>query len=400
VAKPSLACEGDDAVTHKNKISKIMLKKYALDEFAEMKAITNLAGIEKYIVAMPDICVPRPDRHFKTAVSECENKDFASTSDKDFRLLLYQDGGLSLHQFEKEILPFLPEMDIHIFLTQIFLLLEGLCFFNKHDIVHHDIKSHNVVYNMETNVIKFIDFGIIQRRSEMVINSKNNRNRMAVSHDVFPPETKYANQADYKLTRRSMPYNLFIEKLAYTFDSYSLGQMMKKIIVQMMNNKNKIDVSCMNDLYIFFKKMGNRHIETRNYDVCKLADEYKKILQKYKIWNTDKIKLSAKSIALQHESRGINHIAMDLTPKERSRLNIIVSPSSAKKCKEGYVRNKSGRCRKTRKLVPCSDSKERNPLTNRCVVKCKPGYQRDDKFKCRRSRKKTTKSLSRRLSVA
>jgi serine/threonine protein kinase len=354
-----------------------MLKKYALEEYADMKAITNLPGIDKYIVSMPDICVPLPDRHFKTAVAECENEDFPTTQDEDFRLLLYEDGGMSLRQFEKQILPSLPKSDVHIFLTKIFDLLEGICFFNKNDIIHHDIKSHNIVYNLKTNVIKFIDFGIIQRRTQLIINSKKNMNPLAVSHEVFPPENKYANEEEYKKSGRTMPYHVFIEKLAYTIDSYGLGRMMKLILALIIKYTKEINMTAMKELFIFFGKMSDIHIETRTYDVCKLADEYKKILVTYNIWNTNKMQII--------QSKVSTPIPMDLTIKERSSLSNVLTAS--KKCKAGYVRNRSGRCRRTRTRTCSSDMKERNPITNRCVVKCKSGYRRNNKFKCRRSRK-------------
>jgi serine/threonine protein kinase len=356
-----------------------MLKKYALEEYGDMKTITTLVGIDKYIVSMPDICVPIPDSRFKKAVAECENEDFPSAPDEEFRLLLYEDGGLSLRQFEKQMLPFLSKNDVYIFLTKIFVLLEGLCFFNKNDIVHHDIKSHNIVYNMKTNVMKFIDFGIIQRRTQMVINSRNNRNELAVSHMVFPPENEFANQAEYKKSGHTMPYDLFIEKLAYTFDSYGLGRMMKEIVVMIVKYTKGIDMSAMKTLFVFFDKMSDVHIESRTYDVCALANEYKKILQTYEIWNTNNIQ--SKSIALQN--RASNPVGIDLTPKERSALSTVLSLTANRKC----IRNKSGRCRRrTRKKVPCPDTKERNPITNRCVGKCKAGYGRNNKFRCRRSR--------------
>ena len=367
-----------------------MLKKDALEEYEDMKTITKLAGIDKYIVAMPEICVPLSDSHFKSTVAECENEDFPNTPDEDFRLLLYEDGGLSLRQFEKQMLPLLPKSDIHLFLTKIFVLLEGICFFNKNDIVHHDIKSHNVVYNIKTKVIKFIDFGIIQRRSEMIKKSKNNKNGLAVSHIFFPPENEHANEADYKKSGRTMQYDIFIEKLAYTFDSYSLGLMMKTIVVEIINYTKEIEMSCMKELFIFFEKMSDPRIETRDYDVCTLAGDYKKILQTHKIWKTDDLEPTPKSIALQKKAS--KPVAIDLTPKERDSLQSILSQSQVpvKKCKAGYVRNRSGKCKRTKKRVPCSENKERNPITKRCVAKCnKAGYRRDDKFRCRRISRKS-----------
>jgi hypothetical protein len=72
-----------------------------------------------------------------------------------------------------------------------------------------------------------------------------------------------------------------------------------------------------------------------------------------------------------------------------------------KKCKQNYTRNNKFKCvKETRKSISsikqksvkrkqksvkrmsCPDSKDLNPLTNRCVKKCKQNYDRNNKFKC------------------
>jgi len=47
---------------------------------------------------------------------------------------------------------------------------------------------------------------------------------------------------------------------------------------------------------------------------------------------------------------------------------------------------KSKTQKKKKSLGPCSEGKERNPNTNRCVKKCKPGYKRNESFKCVKSK--------------
>ena len=406
VAKPSLTCKGI-TVNYKNKVSKIMLEKYAVLEYNEMKHITSIPNIDKYIVSLPDLCVPVANATFKKMLTGCENEKFIKTPYEDFRLLIYEDGGVSLKQFSTELLPLLDRKNIHIFLTKIHHLLEGLCFFNLHDIVHHDIKSRNIVYNIDTNVIKFIDFGLVKMRSMMIRESSISKNAMAQQWDNFPPEYDLANKSEYdRKYRGTLNYPEFIQRVATTFDAYSFGRMMKPMLTTIRKYlSDPGDLDGLKELYSFFDKLGNKNIDTRDYDIFKFPEEYKKILQSHNIWNVNKGSASVSSINKQSQLSKIT----DMSTIEMSSLKAVLSnrkpcPDTKErnpvtkrcvnKCKNGYYRNSSFQCRKTRKSQKsnspqksksqCPDDKERNPKTNRCVKKCKPGFVRNDLFLCRR----------------
>lgn len=404
VAKPSLTCKGTPTVNYKNKVSKIMLEKYAVLEYNEMKHITSIPNIDKYIVSLPDLCVPVANATFKKMLTGCENEKFIKTPHEDFRLLIYEDGGVSLKQFSTELLPLLDRKNIHIFLTKIHHLLEGLCFFNLHDIVHHDIKSRNIVYNIDTNVIKFIDFGLVKMRSMMIRESSISKNAMAQKWDNFPPEYDLANKSEFdRKYRGTLNYPEFIQRVATTFDAYSFGRMMKPMLTTIRKYlSDPGDLDGLKELYSFFDKMGNKNIDTRDYDIFKFPEEYKKILQSHNIWNVNKGSASVSSINKQSQLSKIT----DMSPIEMSSLKAVLSnrkpcPDTKErnpvtkrcvnKCKNGYYRNSSFQCRKTRKSQKskspqsqCPDDKERNPKTNRCVKKCKPGFVRHGLFLCRR----------------
>lgn len=418
VAKPSLACQGKKVVNYKNKVSKIMLEKHAISEYNEMKEITSIQNIDKYVVSLPEMCVPVPDLTFKTVLKDCENKKFVKEKNENFRLLVYEDGGVSLKQFTTDLLPLLDRPNIHIFLTRIFHLLQGLCFFHDHDIVHHDIKSRNIVYNIDTNVIKFIDFGLVKRRSRMITDSSTNKNTMAQKWDNFPPEYDMANKEDFDaMYRGKRSYQDFIERLAYTFDAYSFGHMMKHLLVEIGGSSAmRPDIRCLKELFLFFKKMGDKNIETRDYDIFTFPEAYKLILQKHKVWSTEKGTPSASILNIQNQLAKIT----DLSVEEIQSLKKVLDCPDTKernpatkrcvnKCKPGFFRNSKFQCRKTRSIKKCADdsiasnkcvtaksrslkkctdkTKELNPKTNRCVNKCKPGFARNHLFLCRKAPK-------------
>ena len=409
VAKPSLTCRGS-ARNYTNKVSKIMMSKYAISEYNEMKAITSIQGIDAYVVSLPELCIPVADKNFKVTIKDCENEKFASALDGDFRLLVYEDGGLSLKQFTTDVLPSLKTNDILIFLTKLHHLLEGLCFLNTHDIVHHDIKSRNIVYNIETNVIKFIDFGLVKKKSQLILECQNDKNGMAQTWENFPPEYDIANKSKYDLSNKPMPYLEFLNRLANTFDSYSFGIMMRQVMLKILRlRKPDISITGLQSLQSFFKKMGDPKIETRNYDIFKLPEEYKSLMNAHNLWNENPATASPKLKQIQNSLSQI----LDMSTHEMTSLKQAISPFKhliacpetkernpttkrcVNKCKDGFIRNSQFQCRKPQKNVtskkksakkkefkPCTDSKERNPNTNRCVNKCKDGLIRNDLFQC------------------
>src|SRR6056300_1467188 len=86
VMKPSLRCKTNHT-DYTHKLSKVMLKKHALQEYKEMQQITALSGIEKYIISMPRLCEPQIDKTFIHSIAQCENEKFKKANVNDFRML-------------------------------------------------------------------------------------------------------------------------------------------------------------------------------------------------------------------------------------------------------------------------------------------------------------------------
>lgn len=361
VTKPSLKCANTN-VNYSNKVSKVMLRQDAKDEYNEMKSITNIDGIQKYIVSLPDMCSPVYNKHFSKTLKTCNNERFEGAVKGDFKLLILEDGGVSLRQFSDKIVSTLSLHDIHVFFSRVYNLLEGLCFFYEHNIVHHDIKARNIVYNIETSEIKFIDFGLMKKRSVLISESKRNKNQLAQKWDNFPPEYDLANVIKYDLNPTyNMSYDKFIERVAYTFDSYSLGLMMTRLLEPMMSMNLGIKTDAIEDMLYFFDKLATEDIESRDYNIYKNKEEYKELLKFHKIWNIEKTNPSEKSIVLQKSLSA----KMDLSKKERTILKNTLSLY--------------------KHLKPCNENQIRNPNTRRCVRKCKPDEVRDKNFRCRKT---------------
>lgn len=374
VTKPSLRCSTNHT-DYTHKLSKIMLKKHALEEYKEMQQITALKGIEKYIISMPKLCEPKIDNAFIRTVAKCENEKFKKAHIDYFRMLIVEDGGISLKQFSDEIIHTLDKNDLCIFFTKLHHLLEGLLFFHKHYIVHHDIKSRNIVYNIETGQIRFIDFGLMKKRSQMIRESQRNENDMAQSWENFPPEYSCANKENFEepvCNYGDLSHKEFLRKMSKTFDWYSFGLMMKRLMKDSMDLiERKLSKDRVQEVYKFFSQMADSEIEMRSENIQEMTIQYKRMLEKQELWCTDTPKPSDHSVRLQRRLEK----TLELSPKDKTVLIRTLEKRKAfregfernrttrkcmKKCKTGYVRNrKTNRCRKVR-IQPTTKKAKKN----------------------------------------
>lgn len=353
VTKPSLPCKDKSASS--KKLTKIMTKENAIDEYKEMLKVTKHPGIEKYVISMPEICKPKINDVFLKTVEQCENEKFPLLNPDDFRMLIVDDGGVSLKEIEEIFFKTMSKNDVHIFLTRVHGLLEGLLFFNEKGIIHHDIKRRNIVYNIETGKIRFIDFGLMKTYNDMIRESRGDNNDMAQKWENFPPEYDCANYSDYKNCDYNMEYNDFIERLTTTFDWYSFGIMMHPLIVTLFKLR-KLSTQQAQELAGYFKFMGDPNIEERDYKLKAMVKKYKEILVKYGLWSKSSPTPSKKNVKLQVKLEK----TLELSAQEKA--TIIKALRKRKECKEGYIRDKRTR----RCLKKCKKGQIRNSATKRC----------------------------------
>lgn len=360
VTKPALKCK-QTRYNRSNRLTKVMKASDAAREYKEMKSITKKPGIEKYIISMPDICEPELDSTFFNTIKQCENEKIGKALPEEFRMLVIEDGGISLRQFRDNVLQTLSKTDVAIFLTRIYHLLEGIQFFYRNNIIHHDIKDRNIVYNIETGKMRFIDFGLMQTVKGMIRDSRRNKNAMAQTWDNFPPEYDCVNRNDYRFCDYTMDYDDFLHRLAKTFDWYSFGIMFPKTLMKLREN-DQISQEAFNALLKYFNVLGESNIQKRDYDTSLMPNKYKKLLEHYKLWNEGDPEPSAKSVQLQSKLiRRVDFMASD-------RKSLARAFQRLRECKEGYIRDKRTR----RCLRKCKTGQIRNSATRRCR-KVKPG---------------------------
>ena len=174
VIKPAIKCsdkqpEGYDdkqPSTYENKVSKLMHKFDAKEEFDETTDLLNIDGIEDYAIVKPHLCKPVDNEELGKIIKKCTGqsqlkKKVEEKYDlEDISQLLIEDGGISLHYFPSILYSdLIPEEKINFF-KSLLNLFDGLKFFRENNIIHHDIKLANIVYNIETKTCKYIYYNI------------------------------------------------------------------------------------------------------------------------------------------------------------------------------------------------------------------------------------------------
>ena len=418
VVEPALECKNPQDTI--NKVSKVMRKQDAKDELKEYRKLKKIPGIENYTLDFPILCEAKFGMQFSNIVRECNGTRVRTTykeNPNDLALLLLENGGLDLDNFTSNIFPKLENKEKNRFLTSILELIKGVKFFNDNDIIHQDIKGGNIVYNVETGKIKFIDFGLMVNKSEFIKNSKESVNEMAESWSYFPPENSCANKISYQILQKCKlyrkvykevgGYRTFIKDIANSFDSYCLGLALRNIMNDLKVRKHyKEKKDFLEESYLLFLEYSDMNVFTRNDSLTDLEERYKGLLKKYGIYNSEQptpsleiIKkaeqLSLKSDKFYTPVKDCPSKRPDFNPKTKKCVNA---------CNTGKVRNENYRCVNMKKTIKrrepnsilrecIKEKKDYNPFTKRCVKPCKPTQKRNSKYRCvsMKTRKQRTK---------
>jgi len=396
VIKPSLKCNSKE--NYNNRVSKVMVTNDAKDELRENNNFKFISGIDKYAISSPILCQPKLDDEFKKTVKKCTNERVSHMLNYDPRflsMLLLEDGGMDLTNILK-IFKTLKQQEQENFLYSLLNLFEGLLFFQKNNLVHRDIKLHNIVYNLQNGTSKYIDFGLASKSNELKILYEKGKEGLAVSWHYFPPETSCANKHIFdklskcKIYSSNFSHKEFIDKFVKTYDVYCLSFALEPLFFNIAKNVGKYKTFCIKCIYLL-RNFNHKSILARNDDIQFLIDSYKKIL------NEENIKKTNPSINIKKipNENFLYSISDKKCPDDKPILNKNTK-RCLKLCKNGYIRDSNYKCilnkKKTRitksinklsRKSKCENQdKDYNPYTKRCNKKCKKTQKRDSNFKC------------------
>lgn len=431
---PPLLCDGSKE-RDLDQISKLMKRDEAHSEMHEYALVSNVDRNKNYYLGQPTLCRVGSQKSNIRSIRPCDMSQTVFEDYDDYMLMLMKNGGDSLKIFsqnmKKEVVNDSNKRKIKDFWVSCQNLFLGLKAFHKGDIVHHDVKHQNIVYHSDRNESKYIDFGLMTRKSTIIEKLKKEGFWLSMFHWSFPLELGYLKKKDFK----SMSKKTDSEKL------YHIGKLMDEI----KNYKNSSNLS--NEASAFITFLNEVHCKDSDHYCAKtfsdIMEDYLLTLKSLNIKHYKKIVDKSYSsvdsyglgLSLMYVLNRVNKFMDNDFSKELSELfynmyhpNIHVrydignSLLKYEQLMEKYILNKKTKVflnnkvsasSKSKKSImneikttsltdislsskkaletltvdpvrSCPEGKEMNPITKRCVNKCKPGYKRDSSFKCKK----------------
>jgi len=448
VHKPSLTCKNKPKLSYKNKVSKVLLKSAAKDELKEYRNLKNADKKNDFYVGKPVSCEIENIPVNIDAIKKCTIGSDVINDLKQHKLIIMGDGGINIEDYVKKIKKWTPSVanrnESELFLLESLRLFTGLIKFKEHDLVHHDLKPQNIVYNDETKRLNYIDFGLMTSKTKLIEETKKSKNDMGVFHWSFPWELEYVNKNLFTKFKnknrqyRATIYNGLIEDfvnrnkknkhvehmhnyfyyvlnpnisrddyrkdrgvflneykrfLTDGIDRYEYNDFLEKSIdsidtyglgFTMMHwliyAKPFLDVQIVDKLYVLYYQMITPDLLGR------LRIEEARSQLEYIITESGLLEKHKKEI---HEN-----IVIDYNKKSETKIKKLLANSGPDiKVNAELLLNTPGKDT-IMKLKECPPGKERNPKTRRCINKCKPGYIRNSDFKCIRETRKANRISS------
>jgi serine/threonine protein kinase len=208
VFKPSLPCakKPKSNLNYNDYVSKFMKTKNAEIELKEFLFIGKMDPDNEFHLGLPIICeLDFDDTELINDIKKCSHikDDLNSTQfKKDYSLLLIKYGGPDLKALcNNYLIKYLfndKEYKTDHFWLEVHHLIKGLKFFKDNGIVHNDIKPQNILFNLETGKMKYIDFGLMRKKKEIIRLSEKSDNRLGVFHWSYPFDCGFMNKSYFK----------------------------------------------------------------------------------------------------------------------------------------------------------------------------------------------------------
>jgi serine/threonine protein kinase len=277
VHKPSLHCKNiKQKFNYKNYVSKIMKTDEAQKELKEFVVIGSYDNTNEFHLGMPILCQPELNETIiNNEISGCKHINYKEVKKDpdDYKILLLKYGGPDLKKLcNSQLKTYLKKNakeKTDKFWLEVHHLLKGIKFFKENGIVHNDIKPQNILFNMKTNKLVFIDFGLMRSKEEIVRLSRKSDNFLGIYHWSYPFDCGLMNKnawTDYKNLSKA-------KKISYK------NQLSEMIINDAKKNTFDISIKNSNSFNLLFSYIN------KNVDFLTDATKYGYIEQFFDGYN-------------------------------------------------------------------------------------------------------------------
>ena len=425
--KPSMMCR-DKTHRNANEISKLMTSVNAIKELKEFALIDAADKEKQFYLGKPRKCEVARILSNIRSIRNCPSGRFEPEKIDNYSLLVMNYGGKDLDIFGEEVATWTKTKEhvdaIELFWLEVVRLFYGLKVLHDNNVLHHDIKQQNIVYDQATNRVNLIDFGFMEKKSTRIYASKIEANWLGNKHHwSFPLEAVYWNKDIYMLAasargKSKKAYREFAESVAdncgYFFTS----------VIHFNANKSKIDKVA---------AVGTRNAFSNVLEFEPTDESYDRFIDK-SIDSVDTYGLGIALMFVLHRSKhllsaefyknvmniGVNmlegRVFLRSTPEQLlAQYEDLLTTSGLLEKHNKHIENHliaNGVSREMKVaeeidnssfVVPlavtenieivrdCPAGKEFNPLTKRCVKVCGPGRVRNPNFRCVKDRPITSK---------
>jgi serine/threonine protein kinase len=415
--KPSMMCR-DKPRRNENEISKLMTTLNAIKELKEFALIDAADKRKQFYLGKPSECKPARILSNIRSMRKCPSGRFEPERIDDYSLLVMKYGGQDLAQFGEEVQTWTKTKEhvdaIELFWLEVVRLFYGLKVLHDNDVLHHDLKQQNIVYDKATNRANFIDFGFMEKRSTRIYQAKTSGSRLGLNHHwSFPLEAVYWNKEDYmRAARREKTkrgYRGFAESVAdncgYFFTSVihfnsNTSKRDKTAAVGTRNAfRNVLEFEPTNDSYNRFIEKSIDTVDTYGLGIALmfvlhrskhlLSEEFYKNVMNLGVNMLEGrvfLRSTPEQLLAQYEDLLTNSGLLEKHNKHIENHLIANGVSTEMKVAEAIDNSAAvvplAVTENIEIVLDCPAGKEFNPLTKRCVKVCGQGKVRNPSFRC------------------
>jgi serine/threonine protein kinase len=218
---------------YENKISKATTKLNAKKEIKEQKLIDSVDPSYNYHFEQPTKCMADNNENNRISLQSCNVLKNKKIKTENVALLIIKNGGDNLKQFVENIskTPAFNKHELMVsFWKESIKLIYALRDLSEKKVLHYDLKPQNIVYDINTNKINMIDFGLSRKFKSYGANE---------AHFSYPPETyiletklcefftQKATDYDFRLYLGIVPFNesnTFMHEYSYFLEQVTLPE--------------------------------------------------------------------------------------------------------------------------------------------------------------------------------
>ena len=272
IHRPSLTCK-NKKTSYKKKVSKVLLKRYALKEMHQYLRIAKADKKSHFYLGKPVECKILESKKNIDAIKGCDEGPNIMENMNDYSLLVMPDGGIDIEIYVTKIkhMHKTPELTNRLrpFWFEFLRMFEGCELFLKHGIINHDIKPQNILYDEPRKRMNFIDFGLMQSYKKVLLKLKHSDFWLAKhAHWSYPLEIQFLNKHRFddfsakSEEERTDFYSKIISDINHEKESHN-SDSIKTILSYIMPRHNNKEFT--NTYFADFLRMLTIDITSKSY---------------------------------------------------------------------------------------------------------------------------------------